>query len=112
MRMNGPMVSSATQRACSGLSRARLLKDWDPGSDVWHAPEPCACMDLPMAARRDTGDFASDTAAADDLIRQYLKDRGVRRVVVGRGLQAGDTAVLDMKMVGGWVGGEGTAGSA
>ncbi|KAL6748710.1 chloroplast trigger factor [Haematococcus lacustris] len=46
---------------------------------------------------RDTGDFKTDMAAVEDLIRQFLKEKGHQRVVSGRGLQQGDTAIMDMK---------------
>lgn len=46
---------------------------------------------------RDTGDFKTDMAAVEDLIRQFLKEKGHQRVVSGRGLQQGDTAIMDLK---------------
>lgn len=45
-----------------------------------------------------TGDLQTDTAAADDLIRQYLKEKAQQRVVAGRGLQVGDVALINMKI--------------
>jgi len=44
----------------------------------------------------DTGDFNTDMAAVDDLLRQILKQKGFQRVVVGRGLQKGDTCIMDI----------------
>lgn len=36
---------------------------------------------------RDTGDFSTDSAAAEGLIRELLKEAGHQSVVVSRGLE-------------------------
>ncbi|GFR44774.1 hypothetical protein Agub_g6106 [Astrephomene gubernaculifera] len=84
-----------------------MLERYDPARDfcftalfdvapplVWRTP-----LEAIEVTIRDTGDLASDTAAADDLIRQYRKQHGFSRVVAGRGLQRGDTLVMDMQVV-------------
>jgi len=45
---------------------------------------------------RDTGNFQTDTEAAEGLIREYRKEKGHQKVVVGRGLQRGDTCIVDL----------------
>lgn len=45
---------------------------------------------------RESGDLDTDKAAVEDLIRQYRKEQGSTRVVVGRGLDRGDVAILDL----------------
>ncbi|GIL80615.1 hypothetical protein Vretifemale_9953 [Volvox reticuliferus] len=60
---------------------------------VWTTP-----LEQLSVTIKDTGDFQTDAAAADDLIRQYRKQHGFSRVVVGRGLQMGDTLVMDMQI--------------
>ncbi|GIL63299.1 hypothetical protein Vafri_17396 [Volvox africanus] len=62
---------------------------------VWATP-----LEQLAVTIKDTGDFQTDAAAADDLIRQYRKQHGFSRVVAGRGLQMGDTLVLDMQIRG------------
>eukprot|EP00879_Flechtneria_rotunda_P032257 GHRR01035433.1.p1 GENE.GHRR01035433.1~~GHRR01035433.1.p1 ORF type:complete len:363 (+),score=127.96 GHRR01035433.1:198-1286(+) len=47
---------------------------------------------------QDTGNLETDTAAADDLIRQYLKQEGQKRVVADRGLARNDGAIIDMRI--------------
>lgn len=44
----------------------------------------------------DTGDLASDTLAAEDLLRQYRKQYAQQRVVAGRGVQKGDVVIMDL----------------
>lgn len=61
----------------------------------------------PPGALRDTGDFTTDAAAADDLLRQYRKQHGFSRVAAGRGLQLGDTLVMDLEVSRRGPGGEG-----
>jgi hypothetical protein len=39
------------------------------------------------SSRRDTGNYQGDVAAADNLIRQYLKEKGHSKVAAGRGLK-------------------------
>ncbi|GLC38424.1 hypothetical protein PLESTB_001579600 [Pleodorina starrii] len=60
---------------------------------VWATP-----LEQLAVTIRDTGDFSTDAAAADDLIRQYRKQHGFSRVAAGRGLQMGDTLVMDMEI--------------
>lgn len=43
-----------------------------------------------------SGNLQSDTAAADGLIRQYLKQEGQKRVVADRGFADGDAAIINM----------------
>lgn len=45
---------------------------------------------------QDTGNEETDKVAAEEFIRQELKNKGYQRVVADRGLQAGDLAVIDM----------------
>lgn len=55
---------------------------------------------------RDTGDITTDTAAAEDLIRQYRKEKGVQRVAAGRGLamvRRGSTLFPDLLMHVSWL---------
>ena len=47
---------------------------------------------------KDNGNLATDEAAADGLIRQALKKAGFQRVVPDRGLQSGDTAIIDLEV--------------
>ena len=47
---------------------------------------------------QDTGSLETDKAAADHLIRQYLKERGHQTVVLERGLEHKDVAVVDMEV--------------
>ncbi|KAG2424094.1 hypothetical protein HXX76_014769 [Chlamydomonas incerta] len=60
---------------------------------VWRTP-----LEELEVTIKDTGDFSTDAAAADDLIRQYRKQHGFSRVVAGRGLQLGDTLVIDLEI--------------
>lgn len=46
----------------------------------------------------DTGNLETDTAAAEDLIRQYLKEKGHQRVVADRQLQMGDVTIINMEI--------------
>ncbi|WIA15544.1 hypothetical protein OEZ85_002177 [Tetradesmus obliquus] len=47
---------------------------------------------------QDSGNIESDQAAADGLIRQYLKQEGQKRVVADRGLARGDGAIINMRI--------------
>eukprot|EP00882_Tetradesmus_deserticola_P004536 GHRQ01004782.1.p1 GENE.GHRQ01004782.1~~GHRQ01004782.1.p1 ORF type:complete len:518 (+),score=256.13 GHRQ01004782.1:105-1658(+) len=47
---------------------------------------------------QDTGNLESDQAAAEGLIRQYLKQEGQKRVVADRGLAPGDGAIINMRI--------------
>ena len=46
---------------------------------------------------QDNGDLATDMAATEDLIKGWRKQKGgFQRVVVGRGLEKGDTCIMDL----------------
>lgn len=61
---------------------------------AWHA----SYKDIEVTLQ-DTGNLNTDAQAADKLIRQYRKEKGgFTRVVQGRGLQAGDVAIVDLAM--------------
>eukprot|EP00199_Chlamydomonas_sp_CCMP681_P000756 CAMPEP_0119107898 /NCGR_PEP_ID=MMETSP1180-20130426/12257_1 /TAXON_ID=3052 ORGANISM="Chlamydomonas cf sp, Strain CCMP681" /NCGR_SAMPLE_ID=MMETSP1180 /ASSEMBLY_ACC=CAM_ASM_000741 /LENGTH=502 /DNA_ID=CAMNT_0007093447 /DNA_START=139 /DNA_END=1647 /DNA_ORIENTATION=- len=47
----------------------------------------------------DTGNFSTDTAAVNDLVRELLQEQGHQSVVRDRGLQKGDTAIVDLKFM-------------
>ncbi|EFJ43644.1 hypothetical protein VOLCADRAFT_96204 [Volvox carteri f. nagariensis] len=83
-----------------------MLERYDPATEfsfnahfdvappvVWAVP-----LEQLSVTIKDTGDFQTDAAAADDLIRQYRKQHGFSRVAAGRGLQTGDTLVMDMEV--------------
>lgn len=60
----------------------------------WRQPFRQATVSL-----QDTGDFSTDVAATEDLIKGWRKEKGgFQRVVVGRGLQRGDTCIMDIDM--------------
>ncbi|GAX81186.1 hypothetical protein CEUSTIGMA_g8619.t1 [Chlamydomonas eustigma] len=48
---------------------------------------------------KDNGDLNTDNEAVEDLIRQFRKQKGFQRVVVGRGLQRGDTCIMDIDIL-------------
>ncbi|KAG2486398.1 hypothetical protein HYH03_014975 [Edaphochlamys debaryana] len=83
-----------------------MLAAYDPAKDfaftaqyevapplAWRTP-----LDEISVTIKDSGDFATDAAAADDLIRQFRKQHGFSRVVASRGLQLGDTLVMDLQV--------------
>ena len=46
---------------------------------------------------QDNGNFSTDVAATEDLINGWRKQKGgFQRVVVGRGLERGDTCIMDL----------------
>lgn len=47
---------------------------------------------------QDTGNMETDQAAAEALIRQYLKQEAQKRVVADRGLARGDGAIISMRI--------------
>eukprot|EP00798_Chlamydomonas_sp_ICE-L_P019022 gene19022-25614_t len=47
---------------------------------------------------RDSGDFATDQAAMEDLIRQYQKEKAQQRVVTGRGVAMGDVCIMKLRV--------------
>ncbi|GFH31448.1 uncharacterized protein HaLaN_30502, partial [Haematococcus lacustris] len=86
-------VKSARQpvsqvRGKSGESHGGFKRFWELKQQ-----DATSCICQP----RDTGDFKTDMAAVEDLIHQFLKEKGHQRVVSGRGLQQGDTAIMDLK---------------
>lgn len=50
----------------------------------------------PQITVRESGNTDTDRLAVEDLIRQYRKEKGSSRVVVGRGLGRGDVGVVDL----------------
>lgn len=59
----------------------------------WHA----------AGVHRDNGSFQTDTDAVEELVLQYRKQKGFQRVVLGRGLQQGDTCSIDIQVGGGTI---------
>jgi trigger factor len=47
---------------------------------------------------KETGNLETDAEAAEALIRQYRKEKGRQRVAAGRGLSAGDVAIVSMRV--------------
>lgn len=104
MEKTGELVVSESERIASDVNQ--MEEGFDPAKpfsfEVEFETAPPITWVKPYKGLevtiRDNGDFSTDSAAVEDLIHQYRKSKGFQRVVQGRGLEKGDTCIMDIEV--------------